>query len=200
MEPGTSPGFSDLTYICDETNECKNTEMPPYSELHCTGISSCQGAEITILSQGRLVCDNEKACKGTTITCEGHCIITCAGEDGCKNMDLHCLSGECYYDCDDHDNVCKNLDIKSGIWFPTEFVNCEGYVNFEDLPEDWCSQLDEYGICGIADGVLRGPSYDCTFTARESGYCKELDSDNQCNAFQLVTGTQKNLNFSVLKN
>jgi len=70
----------------------------------------------------------------------------------------------------------------------TELVNCEGYLAFEDLPEDWCSKISTWGQCGIADGIIKGSGYGCDFTPGTTlGYCKNTDSGSQCNVFQQVS-------------
>lgn len=66
----------------------------------------------------------------------------------------------------------------------SEFINCEGYLNLVDLPEDWCDQMEQWDICGIGNGKISGPGYGCSFTPDATGNCKALNSGNSCNAFQ----------------
>ena len=63
-------------------------------------------------------------------------------------------------------------------------MNCAGYMNDAELPQDWCSQMEYWSICGIHNGVIRGDGYGCTFVLGETGYCKETDSGHECNIFQ----------------
>merc|ERR1711953_1298288 len=64
--------------------------------------------------------------------------------------------------------------------------NCEGYLFRKNLPQDWCSKLTNWAECGIADGVVYGSGYGCTFKSHNGGvHCKTLNSGNECNQFQL---------------
>jgi len=62
-------------------------------------------------------------------------------------------------------------------------VNCAGYVNYEDLPSNWCNQIDRWALCGIGNGIVSGSGYNCEFR-EDTGSCKSLSSGNQCNVFQ----------------
>jgi len=62
--------------------------------------------------------------------------------------------------------------------------NCAGYQFYEDLPEDWCTRIDQWAICGIANGKVSGKGYNCEFTPGATGNCKDLNSGNTCNALQ----------------
>jgi len=65
--------------------------------------------------------------------------------------------------------------------------NCEGYLYFDSLPTDWCLKLTSWAECGIADGVVYGEGYGCTFKRFNDGtHCKDLNSGNECNQFQLT--------------
>jgi len=62
-------------------------------------------------------------------------------------------------------------------------VNCEGYLNFADLPADWCDKIDRWSMCGIGDGTIHGEGSNCKFDAYGEGYCKDPASNNECTAF-----------------
>jgi len=62
--------------------------------------------------------------------------------------------------------------------------NCASYQFYEDLPEDWCTRIDQWAICGIANGKVSGKGYNCEFTPGATGNCKDLNSGNTCNALQ----------------
>lgn len=77
----------------------------------------------------------------------------------------------------------KYHQLKSRISW-SDSSNCEGYLSYDDLPADWCNQMDYWGICGIGNGKIRGNGYGCKFTRGEKGHCKTMNSENTCNAFQ----------------
>merc|ERR1711928_73606 len=70
---------------------------------------------------------------------------------------------------------------------PDVASNCGGYLRFKDLPKDWCSELSEYAICGVGDGIVSGSGYDCKFEPHKTGSCKQIDSGNECNKLQIDT-------------
>jgi len=49
--------------------------------------------------------------------------------------------------------------------------NCEGYLMYDKLPSNWCHSIGDWAVCGIADGVVSGPGYGCTFQSI-TGYCE----------------------------
>merc|ERR1712131_146045 len=63
--------------------------------------------------------------------------------------------------------------------------NCPEYLDYEDLPPNWCSQLSRWAICGIGNGVVDGSGYGCKFhpAERRKGYCKDPNYTNQCAKF-----------------
>jgi len=76
-------------------------------------------------------------------------------------------------------------------------LNCPLYKTHAQLPKDWCNQIDEWAICGVADGTVSGSGYGCKFQRGKHGYCKALNSGDQCNKFQdpCGCGTGKFCNF-----
>lgn len=70
--------------------------------------------------------------------------------------------------------------------------NCNGYMNYAQLPSDWCSRLSPWAICGIGNGVVDGSGYGCEFFPDRSGYCKSTSSNDQCTAF-LLSGAEEML-------
>jgi len=84
--------------------------------------------------------------------------------------------------------VLKKLDpsCSHAAPSPASVSNCEGYLSYKNLPQDWCSKLDQWALCGIGDGRVYGSGYGCTFKRyNDQNYCKPLNSGNECNQFQL---------------
>eukprot|EP00493_Phyllostaurus_siculus_P025902 UN26247 len=85
-------------------------------------------------------------------------------------------------------DVLKKLDpsCSHAAPSPASVSNCEGYLSYKNLPQDWCSKLDQWALCGIGDGRVYGSGYGCTFKRyNDQNYCKPLNSGNECNQFQL---------------
>jgi len=78
--------------------------------------------------------------------------------------------------------------------------NCGGYLDFDELPSNWCSKLSRWAICGIGNGIIDGGGYGCKFSPaeRRTGYCKARDSGNQCNQFQAAENCPDYLDYEDL--
>jgi len=69
------------------------------------------------------------------------------------------------------------------IKVPTPIVlNCEGYLNYHELPSDWCENLTPAAVCGIADGIIFAESYGCYLWPNQTGACTR-DSNDECTQF-----------------
>jgi len=78
-------------------------------------------------------------------------------------------------------SICGSTEA-DGSW-KALVTNCEGYITYNELPDDWCEGLTHWAICGIADGRIDGPGYGCTFSSTRTGYCKDKDGNDQCTKF-----------------
>jgi len=73
-----------------------------------------------------------------------------------------------------------------GVSHPTvAFVlNCEEYLNYHELPSDWCDNLSPWAICGIANGVIGGKGYGCFLWPNlPNQTCGDINSHDECTQF-----------------
>jgi len=135
------------------------------------------------------------------------------GDDGTEpwyyTPTSRCHDSECT-DCEDFTsmpsgkNTCTPCSFEENCSFmevecrrDDPILNCPLYKTHAQLPKDWCNQIDEWAICGVADGTVSGSGYGCKFQRGKHGYCKALNSGDQCNKFQdpCGCGTGKFCNF-----
>jgi len=73
-----------------------------------------------------------------------------------------------------------NLPTATPSIYP--YTNCEGYLDYDELPLQWCEVIGSYTLCGIGNGIIRGSWYDCDFLFAHNGECHELGSDHASHA------------------
>jgi len=112
----------------------------------------------------------------------GQWCVWCMGE-GCTGTDTNLCEPKNWLDTQKDISTYQPCIFKPPS--PDVASNCGGYLLFKNLPKDWCSELSEYAICGIGDGKILGSGYDCKFEPHDTGSCKDLNSGNECNKFQI---------------